>query len=150
MAAAALAQLEWKRAQASAASHVGKAGEASAGRRLAERVAALSPDALGRRCQKVVADLDGHMTAAMRAVAITIADEKRFAAAAAAMRDPANDETYPPRPADPQTMADALVAQKTAVDDLKEQLRPVNDRVEALKRDARIQEARRRGGASVD
>ena len=66
------------------------------------------------------------------------------------MRDPANDETYPPRPADPQTMAGALVAQKTVVDDLKEQLRSVNDRVEALRRDARIQEARRRGGASVD
>jgi cell division protein FtsB len=42
-----------------------------------------------------------------------------------------------------------LAAQKTAVEDLKQQLRDVNDRVEIVKRRARVEGAMVRGGQSV-
>ena len=102
------------------------------------KVDAMSADVRARRQASLIARLDREMKQAKMCVAVTIADEKRFAAAAGELR-----------PSDSEATAGVLAAQKTAVEDLKQQLRDVNDRVEIVKRRARVEGAMVRGGQSV-
>lgn len=108
----------------------------------AGKAEALSPEALARREAKLITRLDSEMKKVKMAVAVTIADEKRLLAA----RDDGPDPFWSRRlrPPDPETMARVMGAQHAAVEELKQQLRDVNDRVEAVKRRARIEAARRR------
>ena len=110
-------------------------------RDVAARAEALSVDVLARKQAKVIAGLDQQMFLAKRSVATTIADEKRFQAASV---DGGGEPSslLSPQP-DPETIRRARMAQKVAVEDLKQQLRDVNDRVELLKRNARVAAAQR-------
>ena len=144
VAAAALTQLEWKRAQASAASHIGQAGEALTRMRgRAAKAESLSADVIARTQAKVIARLDREMKEVKMCVAVTVVDRNRFEAAAG-KNGPDDFWARRLRAPDAETMARVLAAQKSAVEDLKEHLRDVNDRVEGVKRHARIEAAKRR------
>jgi hypothetical protein len=144
VAAEALAQLEWKREEASAASHIGQAGEALTRMRgSAAKAESLSADVIARTQAKVIARLDREMKEVKMCVAVTVADRNRFEAAAG-KNGPDDFWAQRLRAPDAETMARVLAAQKSAVEDLKEQLRDVNDRVEGVKRHARLEAAKRR------
>jgi phage I-like protein len=106
------------------------------------KVEALSADVLARRQAALIARLDREMQEVKMGVAVTIADEKRFAAAAG---DNRRDDFWALRlrPPDPEAAPRVLAAQKSAVEDLKKQLVDVNGRVEVVKRRARIEAATR-------
>jgi len=106
------------------------------------KVEALSADVLARRQAALIARLDREMRQVKMCVAVTIADQKRFAAVA---RDDEPDGFWAGRlrPPDPEALPRVLAAQTTAVEDVKQQLRDVNDRVEMVKRRARIEAASR-------
>lgn len=106
------------------------------------KVEALSADVLARRQAALIARLDREMKRVKMCVAVTIADEKRFAAAAGD-NGPEDFWALRLRPPDPEAPPRVLAAQKIAVEDLKQQLRDVNDRVETVKRRARIEAATR-------
>jgi hypothetical protein len=136
---AGLERLQWTIAQRRAAAAIREASEAlNRTRASAERAATLSPKAFAHRAIAIAARLDREMEATMKRVAVTIADEKRFAATHAGMLEPGNEPMFAARPADVETMASALAAQKAAVDDLKRRLWDTNERVEAIKRATRI------------
>jgi hypothetical protein len=110
----------------------------------AAKAAALPAEALARGEAKLFARLDGEMKAVKMSVAVTIADQKRFDAAAGGGEPGYQFWTGRMRPPDAETMMRVVDAQRAIVDDLKHQLRDVNDRVEDVKRRARIEAARRR------
>ena len=88
----------------------------------------------------MIARLDREMKEVEMCVAVTVADRNRFEAAAG-KNGPDDFWARRLRAPDAETMARVLAAQKSAVEDLKEQLRDVNDRVEGVKRHARIEAA---------
>jgi hypothetical protein len=107
------------------------------------KVDAMSADVRARRQASLIARLDREMKQAKMCVAVTIADEKRLAAAAGD-RGPDDFWAGRLRPPDSEAVARVLAAQKTAVEDLKQQLCDVNDRVEIVKRRTRVEGAMRR------
>jgi hypothetical protein len=107
------------------------------------KVDAMSADVRARRQASLIARLDREMKQAKMCIAVTMADEKRFVAAAGD-RGPDDFWAGRLRPPDPEAAARVLAAQKTAVEDLKQQLRDVNDRVEIVKRRTRVEGAMRR------
>ena len=144
---AALIRGQWAMAEGSARVAITEAGEAMARvRAAADRAAAMPDERFAKRFEKIIDGLDRDMTAAKRCVATSIADEKRFLKAAAEMDEPPPLFNYPPRPPDAEALARVLAAQKAVVEAMKDQLRDVNDRVELLRRKARIIEARRKLG----
>jgi hypothetical protein len=140
---ATLERLRWAIAQRRAAAAIREAGDAlDRMRASAERALTLPSKPFARRA--IVAQLDREMDATKRRVAVTIADAKRFAASHAGMLEPGNETPFAARPADIATMASTLAAQTAAVDNLKRRLRDTNDRVEAIKHEARTADVRRR------
>jgi hypothetical protein len=133
-------------AQAPVGGAIAKAREALSRMRVhAAKADALSPEAPAGRYARLIARLDGKMKDAKMCVATTIADEKRLHAAA---DGPDADPFWSRRlrAPDDETLARVLAAQHAAVEDLKQQLRDVNDRIEGVRRRARIAEARERLG----
>jgi hypothetical protein len=77
-------------------------------------VEALSADVLARRQAALIARLDREMNQVKMCVAVTVADEKRFASAAG-HNGPDDFWVVRLRPPDPEAPPRVLAAQKTAV-----------------------------------
>jgi len=144
---AVVVDVRWNAARARSGDLIVAAREAIARlRAAADRIDALPAATVGRPRERAFKLFDNEMVATKAAVALAIADEKILQKAAATMPDAPDPDAFLPRPADAETMQRALAAQSAAVADVLQQLRDVNDRVESIKRQARILEARRRLG----